>query len=262
MRPIRLSTMASFWAWRRARCWASSVTGEPAASRAASAVPVAPWAAATAAIRASSRLSSRATASRAGSRPLRSLSMAPSRVSSGASRAITAASAESFWACSLVSCSTSAACGSGPSVSARRAARPASSAAAAAAWARLQRVEAGGEPLEEPARLGGAAHLLQRLHAGAQLVEAGERGLERRVLVADEPEELGGHRLQPVLARRRHRRASPRAPPAPPRSPPCGPRRGGPRVRGRARGRAADPRPPPRRPGAPSAASAPRSPRP
>ena len=61
--------------------------------------------------------------------------MPPSRDSSGARRAITAASAESFWACSLVSCSTSAACGSGPSASARRAARPASSAAAAAAWA-------------------------------------------------------------------------------------------------------------------------------
>ena len=63
----------------------------------------------------------------------------------------------------------------------------------------FQCVEAGGEPLEEPARLGGAAHLLEGLHPGAQLVQAGERGLERRVLVADEPEELGGHRLQPVL---------------------------------------------------------------
>ena len=63
----------------------------------------------------------------------------------------------------------------------------------------LQRVEPAGQPLEEPARLGGAAHLLQRAHAGAQLVEPGERRLQGGVLVADEPEELRGHRLQPLL---------------------------------------------------------------
>ena len=62
-----------------------------------------------------------------------------------------------------------------------------------------ERVEPGGEPVEERPRLGRLAHLLERPHPGAQLVEPGERGLERRVLVADQPEELPGHRLQPLL---------------------------------------------------------------
>ena len=62
-----------------------------------------------------------------------------------------------------------------------------------------ERVEPGAEPVEERPRLGRLAHRLERPHPGAQLVEPGERGLERRVLVADQPEQLPGHRLQPLL---------------------------------------------------------------
>jgi hypothetical protein len=64
---------------------------------------------------------------------------------------------------------------------------------------RLQRLDPAAERVVERARLGGRADLLERPHPGAQLVEAGEGGLERGVLVADEPEELAGHRLQPLL---------------------------------------------------------------
>ena len=63
----------------------------------------------------------------------------------------------------------------------------------------LQRPEPLAEPLEEAARLGGVADLLEHAHAVAQLVEPGKRGLDRGVLVADEPEELPGGRLQPLL---------------------------------------------------------------
>ena len=63
----------------------------------------------------------------------------------------------------------------------------------------LERVEPLAEPVEQAARLGGVADLLERAHPGAQLVEPGERGLERGVLVADQAEELGRGRLQPVL---------------------------------------------------------------
>ena len=55
------------------------------------------------------------------------------------------------------------------------------------------------QPLEQAARLGGVADLLQRAHPAAQLVEPGERGLQRGVLVADQPEQLAGGRLQPLL---------------------------------------------------------------
>ena len=67
-------------------------------------------------------------------------------------------------------------------------------------------VAARGDPglqrLEQAARLGGIADLLEGRHAGAQLVEPGERGLERGVLVTDQPEHLAGHRLEPLLGRR------------------------------------------------------------
>ena len=55
------------------------------------------------------------------------------------------------------------------------------------------------QPLEQAARLGGVADLLQRAHPAAQLVEPGERGLQRGVLVADQPQQLAGGRLQPLL---------------------------------------------------------------
>ena len=64
---------------------------------------------------------------------------------------------------------------------------------------RLQLVDPALQRLEERPRLGGLAHLLERPHPGAELVEAGERGLQRGVLVADQAEELAGHRLQPLL---------------------------------------------------------------
>src|SRR6185312_13394575 len=54
----------------------------------------------------------------------------------------------------------------------------------------LDRREPLAEPLEELARLGGVADLLEDPHPAAQLVEPGERGLDRGVLVAHEPEEL------------------------------------------------------------------------
>ena len=65
----------------------------------------------------------------------------------------------------------------------------------------LQFVEATLQSLEQRPRLGRRAHLLERAHPGAQLVEPGERGLERRVLVAHEAEQLARHRLQPLLGR-------------------------------------------------------------
>ena len=68
---------------------------------------------------------------------------------------------------------------------------------------RLQLVETAAQRREQRPRLGRLAHLLERAHPGAQLVQPGERGLERRVLVADQPEQLPGHRLQPLLGRRR-----------------------------------------------------------
>ena len=66
----------------------------------------------------------------------------------------------------------------------------------------LEPAEPLAEPVEERPRLGGLAHLLEGAQAGAELVEAGEGGLERGVLVADEAEELAGHRLQPLLGGR------------------------------------------------------------
>ena len=70
------------------------------------------------------------------------------------------------------------------------------------------------QPFEEPARLGEIAHLLERAQPGAQLVEPGERGLERGVLVADQPDQRAGHGLQPVLGRaRRRQRLDPRLEP-------------------------------------------------
>ena len=79
--------------------------------------------------------------------------------------------------------------------------------------ARLQRRGSGGlaaadlvepalEPLQQGAGLGRLAHLLDRPHPLAQLVEAGEGGLQRGILVAHQDEELGGHPLQPFLRRR------------------------------------------------------------
>ena len=76
--------------------------------------------------------------------------------------------------------------------------------------ARLQRRGSGGlaaadlvepalEPLQQGAGLGRLAHLLDRPHPLAQLVETGEGGLQRGVLVAHEAEELGGHPLQALL---------------------------------------------------------------
>ncbi len=55
------------------------------------------------------------------------------------------------------------------------------------------------QPFEQRARLGRRAHLLERAHPPAQLVEPRERGLHRGVLVADQPQHLAGHRLQPLL---------------------------------------------------------------
>ena len=71
---------------------------------------------------------------------------------------------------------------------------------------RLQPVEPLGKAGEQRPRLGRLAHLLDRPHPGPELVEAGERGLERGVLVADEAEQLPGHRLQPLLRGGRLRR--------------------------------------------------------
>lgn len=75
----------------------------------------------------------------------------------------------------------------------------ASSAAAPAAW--LLRISSSRlfEPLQQGAGLGRLAHLLDRPHPLAQLVETGEGGLQRGVLVAHEAEELGGHPLQALL---------------------------------------------------------------
>ena len=67
--------------------------------------------------------------------------------------------------------------------------------------ARTHLVEPRLEPLEQRARLGRLAHLLEHPHALAQLVEPGEGGLQRGVLVADQPDELARHRLQPLLGR-------------------------------------------------------------
>ena len=60
-------------------------------------------------------------------------------------------------------------------------------------------VEPAAEPLEDRPRLRRLAHLLERAHPRPELVEPGERGLERGVLVADQPEQLPGHRLHALL---------------------------------------------------------------
>jgi hypothetical protein len=60
----------------------------------------------------------------------------------------------------------------------------------------LERSKPVAQPVEERAGLGHVADRLERLQPGAQLVEAGERGLERGVLVAHEVEQRARHSLQ------------------------------------------------------------------